>query len=116
MRIIIKKKVNSNNHETMKFDKIYKLIITLFQIKKYHQKLEKSKNVNVMRELMHQHETLLKTDSIMIRADRTLLNAQKAESDNRRKENKNKISKKKELSKTQFNNIMIIMIDDLIKK
>jgi len=30
------KKMNFNNHETMKFDEIYKLIIILFQIKKYH--------------------------------------------------------------------------------
>ena len=115
-RIIMKREVNSNNHEMMKFDEIYELMITLSQIKKHHQKLEKSKSADVMRELMCQHEISLKTDSIMIRADRMLSNAQKAESDSRRRENKNEISKKKKSSKTQFNNIMTMMIDDLIKK
>ena len=100
----------------MKFNEIYKLIITLSQIKKCYQKLEKSKSADAIRELMHQHEMLLKTDSIMIRADRILSNAQKAESDSIRRKNKNELSKKKESLKTQFNNIMIIMIDDLIKK
>jgi len=69
-----------------------------------------------MKELMHQHKTSLKTDSIVIRADRTLSNAQKAELNSRRRENKNKILKKKKLSKIQSNNIMIIMINELIKK
>ena len=81
MKIIAKKKMNSNNHKIMKFNEIYKLIITLSQTEKHHQKLEKFKNVNAVRKLMHQHETSLKTDSIIIRIDRTLSNAQKAESD-----------------------------------
>ena len=75
MRIIIKKEVNSNNHETMKFDKIYELIIILSQTEKCHQKLEKSKNTDIIRELMCQHEMLLKTDSIVIKADETFSNA-----------------------------------------
>ena len=49
---------------------------------------------------MCQHKTSLKTDSIVMRADRTLSNAQKAESDIRKRENKNEVSKKRELSKT----------------
>src|SRR5438034_8857056 len=69
-----------------------------------------------MRELMCQHETLLKTDSIMIRADEMLSNAQKAESDHRRREKKNEVSKKRETLKTQLVNSIITMIDDLIKK
>jgi len=52
----------------------------------------------------------------MIRADEMLSNVQKAESDSRRRENKNEMSKKKESLKTQSNNIMIIIIDELIKK
>ena len=99
-RIIAKKKVNFNNHEIIKFDEIYKLIITLFQIKKHHQKLEKSKSTDAVRELMHQHKTSLKTDLIMIRANRILSNAQKTESDSRKKENKNETSKKRKSSKT----------------
>ena len=51
-RIIAKKEINSNNHGTMKFNEIYKLVITLFQTEKHHQKLEKSKSVNAVRELM----------------------------------------------------------------
>ena len=65
-RIIIKKEVNSNNHEIMKFNKIYKLIITLFQTEKCCQKLEKSKSTDMIRELMCQHKTSLKTDLIII--------------------------------------------------
>ena len=65
---------------------------------------------------MHQHEMLLKTDSIVIRADEMLSNAQKAEPDIKRRENKNEASKKRESSKTQSTNIMTMMIDDLIKK
>ena len=80
-RIIVKKKVNFNDHETMKFNEIYELIITLFQTEKHCQKLEKSKSADTMRELICQHETLLKTDSIVMRADKTLSNVQKAESD-----------------------------------
>jgi len=99
----------------MKFNEIYKLIIILFQTKKCHQKLEKFKNVNVIRKLMHQHKTLLKTDSIVIKADKILSNVQKAELNSRKKKNKNEISKK-ESSKTQSNNIMIIIINELIKK
>ena len=115
-RIITKKEVNSNDYKTMKFDEIYELMITLSQTEKCHQKLKKSKSANIIRELICQHEMLLKTDSIMIRADEMLSNAQKAESDSRKRENKNEISKKRESSKTQINNIMIIIIDDLIKK
>jgi len=100
MRIIAKKEMNSNNYKIIKFDEIYKLIIILSQIKKHYQKLKKSKNANTIRELMHQHEMLLKTDSIMIRADETLSNAQKAELNSRRRKNKNKILKKRESSKT----------------
>src|SRR5213592_4730458 len=100
----------------MKFDEIYKLTITLSQIKKHCQKLRKSKSVNAMRELMHQHETSLKINSIVIRADKTLSNAQKAESDHQRREKKNKTSKKRETSKTQSANLMNTMIDDLIRK
>src|SRR5438034_11226870 len=100
----------------MKFDKIYKLTITLSQIKKHHQKLEKSKSTDVMRELMHQHEMLLKTDAIVIKADETLLTAQKAELNHQRREKKNKASKKKEMLKTQSANFMNTMIDDLIRK
>ena len=51
-----------------------------------------------------------------MKADKMLSNAQKAESDSRRRKNKNEISKKRESSKTQINNIMTMMIDDLIKK
>ena len=116
MRIIVKKEVNSNDHETMKFDEIYKLIITLSQTEKHHQKLGKSKSADVMRKLMCQHKMLLKTDSIVIRADRTLSNVLKAGSNSRRRENKNEASKKKESSKTQSTNTVIMMIDDLIKK
>ena len=65
---------------------------------------------------MCQHETSLKTDSIVIRADEMLSNAQKAEPDIKRRENKNEASKKRESSKTQSTNIMTMMIDDLIKK
>ena len=60
---------------------LYKLIIILFQTEKHCQKLEKSKNANVMRKLMCQHKTLLKTDSIVMRTDEMLSNVQKAESD-----------------------------------
>jgi hypothetical protein len=49
----------------------------------------------IIRELMHQHETLLKTDLIMIRADETLSNAQKAESIIRKKKIKMKYQKKR---------------------
>ena len=65
---------------------------------------------------MHQHETSLKINSIVIRADKTLLNAQKAESDHQRREKKNKASKKKEMLKTQSANFINTMIDDLIRK
>ena len=115
-KIIAKKKVNSNDHEIMKFNKIYKLIITLFQIEKHYQKLEKFKSVNVMKELIYQHKMLLKTNSIVMRADETLSNAQKAESDHQKKEKKNEVSKKKEILKTQSVNFMTMMIDNLIKK
>ena len=94
MRIIVKKEMNSNNHETMKFNKIYKLIITLFQIEKHYQKLEKFKSVNVMKELIYQHKMLLKTNSIVMRADETLSNAQKAESDHQKREKKMRHQKK----------------------
>ena len=53
MRIIAKKEVNSNNHETMKFNKIYELMIILSQTEKCCQKLEKFKNTDMMRELMY---------------------------------------------------------------
>ena len=72
--------MNSNNHEIMKFDEIYELMIILSQIKKCHQKLEKFKSADMMRKLMHQYKILLKTDSIVIKADKMLSNAQKAES------------------------------------
>jgi len=52
-RIIVKKEVNFNNHEIIKFNEIYKLIIILFQTEKYYQKLEKLKNANAVRELMY---------------------------------------------------------------
>ncbi len=39
----------------------------------------------MIRELIHQYEMLLKTDLIMIRADKMLSNAQKAELNSRRK-------------------------------
>ena len=65
---------------------------------------------------MCQHEMSLKTDSIVIRADEMLSNVLKTESDIRRRENKKKASKKKKSLKTQSTNIMIIMIDDLIRK
>ncbi len=100
IKIITKKEVNFNDHKIIKFDKIYELIIILSQIKKCCQKLEKSKSANIIRELMCQHEMLLKTNLIMIRADEILLNAQKTESDSKRRENKNEMLKKKELSKT----------------
>ena len=95
IRIIVKKEINFNDHEIIKFNEIYKLIITLFQTEKHCQKLEKFKNINVMRELICQHKILLKTDSIVMRADEMLSNAQKIESDQQRKEKKNEISKKK---------------------
>src|SRR5438046_1683055 len=100
----------------MKFDKIYKLAITLSQIEKHCQKLGKSKSADVMRELMHQHETSLKTDSIVIRADETLSNAQKAELNHQKREKKNEASKKRETLKTQSVNSVNMMIDDLIRK
>ena len=106
--------MNFNDHEIMKFNEIYELIIILSQIKKHHQKLEKSKNVNTIRELMHQYKMLLKTDLIMIKADKTLLNAQKTELNHQKKEKKNEISKK--TLKTQSANLINMMIDDLIKK
>ena len=59
---------------------------------------------------------LLKTDSIVIRADRMLSNAQKAESDYWRKKNKNKASKKKKTLKILSANFMSIIINNLIKK
>ena len=93
MKIITKKKVNFNDHEIMKFNKIYELMIIISQIKKHYQKLEKFKSTDIMRKLMCQHEMLLKTDSIMIRADETLSNAQKAESDHQKRKNKNETSK-----------------------
>ena len=74
-RIIVKKEMNSNNHETMKFNEIYELIIILSQTKKHHQKLEKFKSADAMRELMCQHKMSLKTNSIVMRADRILSNA-----------------------------------------
>ncbi len=79
------KKMNFNNYKTMKFDEIYKLIIILSQIKKYYQKLENFKSAHVMRELMCQHETSLKTDSIVIKIDEMLSNVQKAELNSRKK-------------------------------
>src|SRR5437868_9089746 len=85
MKIIAKKKINSNNYKTIKFDEIYKLIIILSQIEKCHQKLEKSKNADVMRKLIYQHETSLKTDSIVMKADKMLSNAQKAELNHQKK-------------------------------
>ena len=78
-RIIAKKEMNSNDHETVKFNEIYKLMIILSQTEKHYQKLEKSKSADVMKELMHQHKTSLKTDSIVMRADETLSNVQKTE-------------------------------------
>ena len=72
MRIIAKKEVNFNNHKTMKFNEIYKLTITLSQTEKHCQKLEKFKSANMMKELMHQHKTSLKTDSIVMEADEML--------------------------------------------
>ena len=93
-RIITKKKVNFNDHKIMKFNEIYKLIIILSQIKKHHQKFEKFKNADAVRKLMYQHKTSLKTDSIVIKADEMLSNAQKAELNSRKRENKNKTSKK----------------------
>src|SRR5216117_1548341 len=116
MKIIIKKKINSNNYEIMKFDEIYELMIILLQTEKHYQKLEKFKNADVIRELMHQHKMLLKTDSIVIKADEMLSNVQKAESDYQKRENKNEASKKKDISKTQSVNLMNTMIDNLIKK
>ena len=65
---------------------------------------------------MHQHETSLKINSIMIRADEMLLNAQKAESDHQKREKKNKASKKRKMLKTQSANLINMMIDDLSKK
>ena len=64
---------------------------------------------------MHQYEMLLKTDLIVIKADKTFSNAQKTESDHQKKEKKNEISKKK-ISKIQSVNLMNMMIDNLIKK
>ncbi len=86
--------MNSNNHEIMKFDEIYELIITLSQTEKCYQKLEKSKNTNAVRKLMCQNKMLLKTNSIMIKADKMLSNVQKAELNSRRRKNKNEMSKK----------------------
>ena len=94
-KIIVKKEMNFNDYETMKFNEIYELMITLSQIKKHHQKLEKFKSADAVRELMHQYKMLLKTDSIVIRADEMLSNILKAESDIRKRENKNKALKKK---------------------
>ena len=68
----------------------------------------------MMRKLMCQHEILLKTDLIMIRADEMLSNVQKAELNSKKRKNKNETLKKS--SKTQSNNIIIIMINELIKK
>ena len=93
-RIIAKKEVNFNDHETMKFNEIYELMITLFQTEKCCQKLEKFKSADAVRKLMCQHETLLKTDSIVMRADRILSNVQKAESDYQKRKKKNKTLKK----------------------
>src|SRR5438034_393208 len=59
---------------------------------------------------------LLKTDSIMIRVNEMLSNAQKAELNHRKREKKNEVSKKRETSKTQSANLMNMMIDDLIRK
>ena len=65
----------------MKFNEIYKLIIILSQIKKHCQEFKKFKSADVMKKLMCQHKTLLKTNSIVMRADKTFSNIQKAESD-----------------------------------
>ena len=92
--------MNFNNYETMKFDEIYELTITLSQTEKCCQKLRKSKSADAVRELMHQHKMSLKTDSIVIRADRTLSNVQKAESDHQKRKEKNEVLKKKKISKT----------------
>ncbi len=66
MRIIIKKEVDSNDHKIIKFDQIYELTLMLSQTKKCCQKLEKPKSADTVKELMCQHEMLLKTDSIMM--------------------------------------------------
>ncbi len=65
-RIIVKREVDSNNHEMMKFDQIYELTLMLSQTEKCCWKLEKPKSADTVKELMHQHKMLLKTDSIMM--------------------------------------------------
>ena len=86
----------------MKFNEIYELIITLSQTEKHCQKLEKSKSIDAVKELMCQYKMSLKTDLIVIRADEMLSNVQKAESDHQKRKNKIKCQKKNHQKHSQL--------------
>src|SRR5436190_18296555 len=102
--------MNFKKYVIMMFTSIYKLALLISQTETYKQQLPNTKNIDAVKKIIYQNKTLLKIDSIVIRADEMLLITAKIGPDGRKRDEKKEASRRKNLIKNLISFITNIMI------